>query len=108
MVLAQAEQLAAVQATLAQLQADYAALRLKFEKDQRPPTTSRNSSQPPSRDQKANQAEARAKRKHGPPAGHVKHERKFVVEPDHVVVLKAARCACCATDLQVKRANWSM
>lgn len=100
MVLAQAEQLAAVQATLAQLQADYAALRLKFEKDQRPPTTSRNSSQPPSRDQKANQAEARAKRKHGPPAGHVKHEREFVAEPDHVVVLKAARCACCATDLQ--------
>jgi transposase len=100
MVLAQAEQLAAVQATLAQLQADYAALHLKFEKDQRPPTTSRNSSQPPSRDQKANQAEARAKRKHGPPAGHVKYERKFVAEPDHVVVLKAAQCACCATDLQ--------
>jgi transposase len=100
MVLAQAEQLGAVQATLAQLQADYAALRLKFEKDQRPPTTSRNSSQPSSRDQKVNQAEARAKRKHGPPAGHVKHERKFVAEPDHVVVLKPARCACCATDLQ--------
>lgn len=100
LVLAQAEQLVAVQATLAQLQADYAALRLKFEKDQRPPTTSRNSSQPPSRDQKANQAEARTKRKHGPPAGHVKHERQFVTEPDHVVVLKAAQCACCATDLQ--------
>jgi len=54
MVLAQAEQLAAVQAALAQLQADYAALRLKFAQDQPPPTTSRNSAQPPSRDQKAN------------------------------------------------------
>ena len=67
MVLAQAEQLAAVQAALAQLQADYAALRLKFAQDQPPPTTSRNSAQPPSRDQKANQPESGAKRKYGPP-----------------------------------------
>ncbi len=100
MVLAQAEQLAALQATLAQLHADYAALRLKFEKDQRPPTTSHNSSQPPSRDQKPNQSESRVKRKHGPPAGPAKHERQFVAEPDHVVEIKAARCACCAAALQ--------
>jgi transposase len=100
MVLAQAEQLAALQATLTQLQADYAALRLKFEKDQPPPTTSRNSSQPPSRDQKANKPEAGAKRKYGPAAGHVKHERQFVADPDHVVELKARRCAGCTADLQ--------
>jgi len=99
-VLAQAEQLTALQATLAQLQADYAALRLKFEKDQSPPTTSRNSSQPPSRDQKSNQPESRVKRKHGPPVGHAKHARKFVADPDHVVEIKAKRCACCAADLQ--------
>lgn len=100
MVLGQAEQMAALQATLAQLQADYVALRLKFEKGKPPPTTSRNSSQPPSRDQKANPPEAQAKRKHGPPAGHTKHERPFVAEPDHVVEVKALRCACCAADLQ--------
>ena len=100
MVLTQAEQLATLQTTFAQLQADYAALRLKFEKDQRPPTTSRNSSQPPSRDQKANKPEAGAKRKYGPPAGHAKHERQFVADPDHVVELKAVRCAGCAADLQ--------
>ena len=99
-VLAQAEQLTALQATLAQLQADYAALRLKFEKDQSPPTTSRNSSQPPSRDQKSNQPESRVKRKHGPPVGHAKHARKFVADPDHVVEITAERCACCAADLQ--------
>ena len=99
-VLAQAEQLTALQATLAQLQADYAALRLKFEKDQSPPTTSRNSSQPPSRDQKSNQPESCVKRKHGPPVGHAKHARKFVADPDHVVEIKAERCACCAADLQ--------
>ena len=98
-VLAQAEQLTALQATLAQVQADYAALRLKFEKDQSPPTTSRNSSQPPSRDQKSNQPESRVKRKHGPPVGHAKHARKFVADPDHVVEIKAERCACCAADL---------
>ena len=100
MVLTQAEQLATLQATLAQLQVDYAALRLKFEKGQPPPTTSHNSSQPPSRDQKANQPASRAKRKHGSPVGHAKHERQFVAEPDHIVELKAPRCACCAVDLQ--------
>ena len=100
MVLNQAEQLGALQATLAQLQADYAALRLKFEKGQPPPTTSLNSSQPPSRDQKANKPEAGAKRKYGPPAGHAQHERQFVADPDHVVELKARHCAGCAADLQ--------
>lgn len=100
MVLAQAEQLAALQVTLAQLQADYAALRLKFAPEPPPPTTSRNSSQPPSRDQKANKPAAGAKRKHGPPAGHVKHARQFVADPDHVIEVKATRCACCAADLQ--------
>ena len=99
LVLAQAEQIAALQATLAQLQADYAALRLKFEKDQPAPTTSRNSSQPPSRDQKSNISEPRAKRKHGPPAGHARHVRKLVAEPDHVVEVKAAQCSRCASDL---------
>ena len=67
MVLNQAEQLGALQATLAQLQADYAALRLKFEKGQPPPTTSGNSSQLPSRDQKADKPESGAKRNMVPP-----------------------------------------
>jgi hypothetical protein len=98
-VLAQAEQIAALQATLAQLQSDSAALRLKLEKDQPPPTTSRNSSKPPSRDEKSDIPEARAKRKHGPPAGHAKHERKCAAEPDHVVEVKAERCSRCAADL---------
>ncbi len=45
LILAQYEQ-------LTKLQADYEALKLKFEKNQKPPTSSKNSSQPPSRDQK--------------------------------------------------------
>jgi hypothetical protein len=44
LVLAQSEH-------LARLQADYEALQAKLEKLQKPPTSSSNSSQPPSRDQ---------------------------------------------------------
>ena len=98
-VLAQAEQLTALQATLAQLQADYAALRLKFEKDQSPPTTSRNSSQPRREIRSPTSPSSRVKRKHGPPVGHAKHTRKFVADPDHVVEIKAEQCAGCAADL---------
>jgi hypothetical protein len=36
------------------LQDEIEALKLKFEKNQKPPTSSKNSSQPPSRDQKGN------------------------------------------------------
>ena len=39
---------------LTQLRADFEALKLKLEGKQKPVTTSKNSSQPPSRDQKGN------------------------------------------------------
>ena len=67
LVLAQAEQMANFQVMLAQLQADNEALRVKLEKLQKPPTSSSNSSQPPSRDQKRNKPADRPKRKHGHP-----------------------------------------
>ncbi len=83
-----------------QLKADYEALRLKLEKGEKPPTNSSNSSQPPSRDHKRSLPADRGKRKHGPPAGHPKHERKIVANPDHIVVVKAETCISCHTDLQ--------
>jgi hypothetical protein len=87
-------------AQLAQLQADYEALKLKFEQNQKkPPTTSKNSSQPPSRDQKGNKPKGRRKRRHGPPLGHEKHERKFVVQADEVVNLAPQNCCKCHADL---------
>ena len=46
MVLAQFEQ-------MSKLQAEMDALRLKLQKNQKPPTNSSNSSQPPSQDQRA-------------------------------------------------------
>lgn len=82
------------------LQKEIEVLRLKIEKLQKkPPTTSKNSSQPPSRDQKSGRLVNRPKRKHGPAQGHEKHERKFVERPDQVVELKAKSCSCCQADL---------
>src|SRR6185295_11727437 len=80
-------------------QAEIEALRLKLEKGKKPPTDSGNSSQPPSRDQKGNLPAKRKKHKHGPPAGHVKHEREFVAEPNYVVEIKPTVCKECQRDL---------
>lgn len=85
---------------LAQLKADYEALKLKFEQKRKPPTNSKNSSQPPSRDQKSNQPKDKRRRRHGPPKGHAKNERPFVSDPDQVVELRAQRCQHCQTDLE--------
>lgn len=92
LILAQAEQ-------LAKLQADYEALKLKYEKNKKPPTSSQNSSQPPSRDQKRSMPSDRRKRKHGPPAGHPKHERKFVAQPEHIVDVRTDTCPDCYVDM---------
>jgi hypothetical protein len=83
------------------LQLDYEALKLKFEQNQKqPPTTSKNSSQPPSRDQKSNTSKDKSRHRHGPPQGHAKHERKFVADPDQVVHLRAKHCLRCQADLR--------
>src|SRR5512137_137944 len=93
------EQVLADHARLQELQAEIEALKLKLEKGKKPPTNSSNSSQPPSRDQKANRPKERKRHRHGPPVGHVKYERKFVAEPDHLVKIKPQRCGHCQADL---------
>jgi len=95
LILKQAEMLVA-------LQKEVEALRLKVEKLQKPPPTSKNSSQPPSRDQKPGKLVNRPKRKHGPAHGHEKHARQFVAHPDHTVALKAETCGACHTALQAQ------
>ena len=102
-ILAQAEVIAKQTAALEQLQADYEALKMKFDKNRKPPTTSKNSSQPPSRDQKANLPAGRRKQRHGPPMGHAKHERKFVANADQIVNLRAQACKECHTDLREEK-----
>ena len=84
---------------LAQLRADFEALKLKLEGKQKPPTNSKNSSQPPSRDQKGNQPKDKRKHRHGPPVGHEKHERAWVAQPDHTVNLRVSACQKCHTAL---------
>ena len=92
MVLAQFEQ-------MSKLQAEMDALRLKLQKNQKPPTNSSNSSQPPSQDQKSNRPAKRKRHRHGPPLGHEKHEREFVADPDHIVEAKVQVCEHCQSDL---------
>lgn len=99
LILAQGEQIAQLQAAFRQLQADYEALKKKFEQNQKPPTSSQNSSQPPSRDQKGSLPKERRKRRHGPPVGHPKQERVFVANPDHIVEVRTDSCPECQADL---------
>ena len=82
-----------------QLKAEVEALKLKLEKGKKPPTNSNNSSQPPSKDQKPNRPKDKRKRRHGPPMGHVKYERKMVAEPDHLVEVKPQVCVNSQADL---------
>jgi transposase len=98
----QVKQLAQMQADLARVQADYEALKVKFEQNQKPPTSSKNSSQPPSRDQKSNTSKDKSRHRHGPPQGHAKHERKFVAQPDQVVEVRAKHCHRCHADLNAE------
>jgi transposase len=65
-----------------------------------PPPTSRNSSQPPSRDQKQNLRETPHPKKFGPPFGHERHVRPLVEQPDQVLVAPVVQCQSCQADLQ--------
>jgi hypothetical protein len=52
------------------LQADLEALKMKFEKNQKPPTSSKNSTQPASRGQKGSLLAGRRRHRHKPLMGH--------------------------------------
>jgi transposase len=93
-------QIEALQALQEQLQRENEVLRKKVEQLQKPPTNSRNSSQPPSLDRKGNRPGDKARKRHGPTKGHEKHERQFVEHPDHIVELKAQRCDHCQASLE--------
>jgi transposase len=99
MVLSEHAQLEASEKLLAEMKLEIEALRLKIEKNKKPPTNSKNSSQPPSRDQKVNLPKDKRKRRHGPPVGHVKYERKMVATPDHIMEVKPQVCGHCRADL---------
>jgi transposase len=98
LVLAQAQQIEA-------LQKDNEALRLVVEQLQKPkpPTNSKNSSQPPSMDRKGNRSKEHGHKRHGPPKGHVQHLRPWVSQPDHIVEVKAQTCPQCDRPLEPAR-----
>jgi transposase len=67
-----------------------------------PPTTSQNSSQPPSRDLKAEQVVGKKRkrsRKRGAKFGHEKQERQFVENPDRVIEAYVDHCKNCQINL---------
>ena len=81
---------------VSQLEAEVAALK------QKSPTSSRNSSQPPSRDWKANTPPSQRQRKkqRGAQPGHAKAERPLVEKPDQVIEARVSTCAGCGADLR--------
>ena len=81
-ILRQHQQIEELMEAYKKLKADYEALVMKFEHNQKPPTNSGNSSQPPSKDHKKNKLKDKRKRHHGPPKGHEKHERAPVLKPE--------------------------
>jgi hypothetical protein len=59
---------------------------------------SRNSSQPPSRDQKTNQL-GKQHHKHGPPLGHQRFSRLLVDKPDQMIQAPVTECENCLANL---------
>ena len=65
----------------------------------KPPTSSANSSQPPSRDQKPQHRPAKDKAKHGPKPGHPGSSREWCETPDHLAQQRVSSCQGCGADL---------
>lgn len=102
-ILMQAEQFGQLMVEFERLKTDYEALKMKFDRNQKPPTNSKNSSQPPSKDQKSNKDKGRNRHKHGPPPGHEKHERQLVAQADHIIEIQKKNCEHCHADLKAEK-----
>jgi transposase len=75
-------------------------LEAEVELRKQPPPTSRNSSQPPSRDQKASRPKPKRRRHRGAKTGHAKMERPLTDTPDQVIDVRPSACTACGQDLQ--------
>lgn len=87
-------------ALVLQLIAEVQRLQAEVERLKKPPTTSHNSSQPPSRDQKRNLSAHRAHGHRGARPGHAKAQRPLVDHPDTVIEARVTACAQCGADLR--------
>jgi transposase len=80
-------------------EAEIAKLRAEIERlKSPPPTTSKNSSQPPSRDHKGNRADKQPVKKRGAREGHAMMRRELVDKPDRVIEGQMG-CCTCGTDM---------
>jgi transposase len=86
------------QEIIARLETEVAALKAELEKFRRPRPTSRNSSQPPSLDQKANSDPQRKKRKKKC-RGHARQTRPLVEKPDQIIPAPVSECRTCRANL---------
>jgi transposase len=75
-----------------ELKAEIARLKL-------PPSTSKNSSQPPSRDFKGEKKNRKRSKKKGAQAGHEKQERQWVEKPNKVINVYVDTCKNCSQNL---------
>lgn len=86
------------QEIIALLQTEVAALKAELDKFRRPPATSRNSSRPPSLDQKANSDPQRKKRKKNR-RGQARQTRPLVNNPDQIIPAPVTECQTCQANL---------
>lgn len=75
-------------------------LEVELAERKKPPPTSRNSSQPPSRDQQANRPKPKRRRHRGAKAGHAKADRRLTDTPDQVIEVRPSQCTQCGQALQ--------
>jgi transposase len=74
-------------------------LKAELEQLKQPPTTSRNSSQPPSRDFKSEKKKRKRSKPKGAKAGHEKQERPLVENPNTVIEVYVDNCKNCHVNL---------
>jgi len=74
-------------------------LKVEIARLKQSPTTSQNSSQPPSRDFKSEKKKRRRSKKKGAQAGHEKQERQLVEKPNKVINAYVDRCKDCNQNL---------
>jgi transposase len=92
--------LVVLQEQLTEALAQIKQLRAEVDELKKPPTNSRNSSQPPARDWKSNAAPPARRKKRGAKRGHAKAERPLSDHPDRVIEVRATTCVGCGRDLQ--------
>jgi transposase len=74
-------------------------LKAEMARLKQPPTTSRNSSQPPSRDFKTEKKKRTRSKKKGAKSGHEKQERQLVEKPNRVIEVYVDNCKNCHLNL---------